>query len=105
MGTVDHLRQTSAEHVIGDISKLLENEPEKHLLRVLDFAQHLVTDEGHRKAIGVLRAHIEHDGDGQLPVPMQTLARGLKQTAPRTRSRKAWERVLAQETRWLEPSG
>lgn len=87
VGTVEHIRQHSAEAAVKAITRTLEHDPEQHLAKIADLAERIAVNPDHRRIIADMRRYLEPDEDGELVMPMQTLLRGLAQTSPRCRSR------------------
>lgn len=67
--------------------RILGDRPEEQLTRLLDLAGRIATTEDHKQAIATVKKNVEPGEDGELPAPVRTLFRGLRQTAPGIRAR------------------
>lgn len=87
MGTTELLRQKSTEYAVKEAMRILGDKPEKQLTRLVDLADRIATAEDHKQVIANVRKYVEPGDDGELPAPVRTALRGLRQTAPDCRAR------------------
>lgn len=87
MGTVDTLRQKTAAYAVKEVVRLLGDEPEKHLKGLLDLAGLIAVTEDHKQVISTVRGYLDQTGEAQMPAPVRTLMRALKQMSPNCREK------------------
>ncbi|MEN6429340.1 MAG: radical SAM protein, partial [Coriobacteriales bacterium] len=94
MKSTESLRRKTEEYAVGEIMGILAGDPEKHIRRLVDLAQHLAIHPEHKQAVATVKAYVDQQLDGDLPAPLRTLARGLRQSSPACRTKLAMNALV-----------